>query len=45
MVRAWPIDESNLDENKLELSANEREFIDLEQLKKKTGVSYWKVRT
>lgn len=45
MVRAWPIEESNLDENKLELveGESERKCIDLAQLKKQTGVAYWQV--
>ncbi|XP_021956124.1 1,2-dihydroxy-3-keto-5-methylthiopentene dioxygenase isoform X2 [Folsomia candida] len=43
MVRAWHIDESKLDENKLELSENERELVNLEDLKEHTGVLYWKL--
>lgn len=43
-MRAWHIDESKLDENKLELSENERELVNLEDLKEHTGVLYWKVR-
>ena len=43
MVRAWNIEESNLDENKWEISENNRDFVDLENLKKLTGVLYWNV--
>lgn len=44
MVRAWRICESDLDENKWETSNDDtRQLVDLETLRKKTGVLYWQV--
>jgi len=44
MVRAWPIEDSKLDDNKLEAcDPNGEALLDLEDLKKRTGVLYWKL--
>jgi len=44
MVRAWPIEDSNLDDNKLEAcDPDGKALLDLEDLKKRTGVLYWKL--
>lgn len=44
MVRAWKIRESELDENKWESKDAVQEELDLEIVRKTTGVIYWKVR-
>jgi hypothetical protein len=45
MVRAWRIDESNLDENKLEVNLDETklQLFELDDVKRRTGITFGKV--